>query len=186
MISWVLRVAHCFLGTLWTRPARGGEDFLISNYPTPINDAPQTKSSASFLLPSFFLHFSWIPAVCNRKRRYVLLPAAVFLAIRRATTGCVGGAAINLARSESTVLDADATCSSKGSAACRRAHFLAATAMLAARSFRCRLGGRAATAEGAEAKGAVFLAKSTSFSSCTTPCSSADFLPTMLRAHPAC
>ena len=49
----------------------------------------------------------------------------------------VGGAAIKLARSESTVLGADAACYSKRGAAFRRAHLPAATAMLAARSFRC-------------------------------------------------
>ena len=70
--------------------------------------------------------------------------AAVLFAIWRATTDCVGGAAINLARSESTVLDTDAACFSKRGAAFRGAHFLVGPAMLAARSFRCRSGGSAA------------------------------------------
>ena len=72
----------------------------------------------------------------NTKRCCFSLPATdVLPAVWRATTVCVGGAAINLACSESTMLDADAACLSKRGAACRRAHVSAATPMLAARSF---------------------------------------------------
>ena len=114
----------------------------------------------------------------------LLLPAAVLDAVRGATTACVGGAAIHLARSVSAMLDADAASVRKRGAACRRAHCLATTAMLAARSFRCRSGGSAATAERAEPKGAVFHAEPTSLSTCTALCSRADLLPTMLPANP--
>ena len=55
----------------------------------------------------------------------------MLLAVWGATTDCVGGAAINLARPESAMLGADAACCSKRGAACRRAHFPAATAVLA-------------------------------------------------------
>ena len=117
----------------------------------------------------------------------VLPLAAMFLAVQGATTVCVGGAAINLARSVRTMHPADAACFSKRGAACRLAHFPAATAVLAARSFRCRYGGGAATAERAEPIGAVYSAKPTSLRSCATLCSRTDlFLHIMLHAHPPC
>ena len=68
----------------------------------------------------------------------ISLSAAVFRAVQRATALCVGDAAINLARSVRTVLPADAACFGKRGAAFRRAYFLAATTVLAARSFRHR------------------------------------------------
>ena len=89
----------------------------------------------------------------------------MFLAVRGATTVRVGGAAINLARSVGTMLDTDAACLRKRGATCHGAHFRSATAVLAARSFRYRYGGSAATAERAEPKGAVFPAEPTSESS---------------------
>lgn len=69
----------------------------------------------------------------------------------------------------------------------RRAHCIAATAMLAARSFRCRSSGSGAIAERAEPKGAVFLAEPSSESSCTTVCSregSPIFLLILLTQNP--
>ena len=132
-------------------------------------------------------------AACHSKRgaacRLAHFSAATAVLAARSFCNRLGGsaAAINLARSVRTVLAADAACLGKRGAAFRRARFLVATAMLAARSFRYRYGGSVASAERAEPKGAVFHAEPTSLNSCTTLCSSADLRPpTMLPTNPAC
>ena len=61
-----------------------------------------------------------------------LLSTAVFAAMRRSTTVCVGGASFKLARSIRAMLGTDAVCVRKSGAAFLLAHFLAATAVLAA------------------------------------------------------
>ena len=66
----------------------------------------------------------------------LLLSTAVFTAIRRCR-GCVGGASFKLARSMRAVLGTDTTCSCKCGAAFLLAHFLAATAVLAAPASGC-------------------------------------------------
>ena len=66
----------------------------------------------------------------------LLLSAAVFAAMRR-SRGCVRGASCKLAGSASAVLDTDTTCFCKSGAAFLLAHFLAATAVLAAPASGC-------------------------------------------------
>ena len=100
----------------------------------------------------------------------LLLSIAVFLAMFRSTTVCVGGASIKLAFAFCAMLVADATCYYKGGAAFRLAHFLSAvTTVPIAVSFCYRSGSRGAVAERAETMGAMFLAEFTSNGNCTAP-----------------
>ena len=107
-------------------------------------------------------------AACHGAR--LLLFTAVYGAMRRSTTACVGGAAIKLALALSTMLVADTSCFCKGAAAFRLAHlFAAVTAVPVAVSLCFRCGSSCAVAERAEPKGAMLFAEFTSLGSCTTP-----------------
>lgn len=89
----------------------------------------------------------------------LVLSAAVFAAIRRSTTVCVGGASCKLARSICTMLGADTTRFSKRGAAFLLAHCLAASAVLAAPA--SGYDGSSAVVERADLFGAMFAAKPT-------------------------
>lgn len=98
-----------------------------------------------------------------------------------------GGAAIKLAHSTSTMLDADAACIRKCGAAFQLAHFRVATAMPTAPSFGYRLCCRGAISESAEPIGAVLLAETTRLNSCITPCSRTSYLFVVMRStNPSC
>ena len=86
----------------------------------------------------------------------LLLSAAVFAAMQRPKS-CVGGAPCNLARFICTVLGTDTTCFGNGGAAFLRAHFPAATAVLAAPA--SGLDSSGALVERAEPFSTVFVAK---------------------------
>ena len=124
-------------------------------------------------------------AACDGAR--LLVSTTVFAAKWRCTTACVGGAAIKLTCSISTMLAAKTTRICKGGATFHRAHFRAATTMPTAPSFCCRCGSSRAFTERAEPKGTVFAAESASFGSCTTSISRAALLvSSMWCTKPSC
>lgn len=91
----------------------------------------------------------------------LLLSAAAFAVMRRSRC-CIAGTSCKLARSICAMFATDATCYCKSGAAFRLAHFLAATAVLAAPASGCD--GSGALVERAEPKCATFSANSSSYS----------------------